>query len=460
MCRGCGAEPAEDEPYPFHCPRFGDGDVDHTLRRGLDPATIHDPAGIFASDEPNPFLRFRRLLHSWHVGRQRGLSDADYCELVVQVDSAVAGIAGESSGFLETPLDAQDALGRCLGMVPNALLVKDETGNVSGSHKGRHLMAIALWLEMADRTGLIANRDSGAKLAIPSCGNAALAATVVAAATGRDLTVYVPVQADESIIDRMTSLGAQVVTCPREARSLGDPCQRRFLEAVEAGRLPFACQGHTNALAIEGGATLAWEMVSSLARREATIDRLFVQVGGGALATACIQGFREAVALGGLRTMPRIHAVQTEGAYPLAAAWSRFAARLEIDDALSTAEQGARLEGLAGSEVEAALQHAATHRSEYMSPWPVEPRSIAKAILDDETYDWLAVVEGMATSGGFPVVVDEATLRSAHDLARETTDVPASPTGTAGLAGLMKLRREGLVGPGERVAVLFTGVER
>ena len=56
------------------------------------------------------------------------------------------------------------------------------------------------------------------------------------------------------------------------------------------------------------------------------------------------------------------------------------------------------------------LHYAATHRSEFMWPWEEEPISIATGILDDETYDWLAVVEGMLLTGGVPLVVDEQTL--------------------------------------------------
>jgi threonine synthase len=106
------------------------------------------------------------------------------------------------------------------------------------------------------------------------------------------------------------------------------------------------------------------------------------------------------------------------------------------------------------------LRHAATHRSEYMWPWESEPRSLATGILDDETYDWLAVVEGMVVTGGWPLVVSEELLAEAHRLGREHTGIRADPTGTAGLAGLMALVRAGVVAGDERVAVLFTGVER
>jgi threonine synthase len=58
------------------------------------------------------------------------------------------------------------------------------------------------------------------------------------------------------------------------------------------------------------------------------------------------------------------------------------------------------------------------------------------------------------------VVVDEATLLEANELGRAATGIDCDPTGTAGLAGLLELRRHGVVGSGETVAVLFTGVRR
>jgi threonine synthase len=95
-----------------------------------------------------------------------------------------------------------------------------------------------------------------------------------------------------------------------------------------------------------------------------------------------------------------------------------------------------------------------------MWPWEDEPRSIAHGILDDETYDWLAVVEGMLATGGRPYVVSEDLLARANALARETTGIDVDPTGSAGLAGLLALREAGEIGDDERVAVLFTGVVR
>jgi threonine dehydratase len=91
-----------------------------------------------------------------------------------------------------------------------------------------------------------------------------------------------------------------------------------------------------------------------------------------------------------------------------------------------------------------------------MTPWD-DPRSEADGILDDETYDWLGVFEAMRRSGGRPLVVPEQAIAEAHDLARRT-GIPVSATGSAGLAGL--LTDAGRPEPGERVVVVFSGVER
>jgi threonine synthase len=103
---------------------------------------------------------------------------------------------------------------------------------------------------------------------------------------------------------------------------------------------------------------------------------------------------------------------------------------------------------------------ARTHRSEVMWPWEEEPRSLATGILDDETYDWAAVVAGMLATDGSPVLVGERTLVEANELAREATGIEVDHTGSAGLAGLLELSRRGELRPDERVGVLFTGVRR
>ncbi|MGZ4290791.1 MAG: pyridoxal-phosphate dependent enzyme [Gaiellaceae bacterium] len=421
VCAGCGAEPAANA-LPFRCPNAVDGDdVDHVLRRELDLAHVHFPED---DSEPNPFVRYRTLLHAYHVALDGGMSDGEFCDLVRELDEQVAELDGH--GFAVTPFERSGALSDKLGFSSaGGVWVKDETGNVSGSHKARHLFGVLVFLEVLERLGRAAGRPD---LAIASCGNAALAAAVVARAAGRTLRVFVPVDADPVVLDRLRELDALVTACPRVEGVTGDPTVHRLREAIAGGALPFTCQGNLNGLAVEGGETLGWEMVST----GVIIDRLMVQVGGGALASAVTAGLRE-----GSMT-PRLDTVQTEGAWPLRRAYTAVVAH--------------------GGET--ALHYAARHRHEFMRPWEQEPHSIAHGILDDETYDWLAVVEGMLRSHGSPLVVGERVLLGANALARTTTGIPVDPTGSAGLAGLIALRELGAVDDDETVALLFTGIDR
>ena len=82
--------------------------------------------------------------------------------------------------------------------------MKDETGNVAGSHKARHLVSILLHLKAAELVGL-GGREPG--LAIASCGNAALAAATLAAADHRELEVFVPTWASPRSSRRCTACG-------------------------------------------------------------------------------------------------------------------------------------------------------------------------------------------------------------------------------------------------------------
>ncbi len=449
VCAGCGHRAPAEDPFPARCPnRVRGDDIDHLMTRVLDPALVRYPAG----EEANPFVRYRALFRAWHVARAAGWSDERYVELVERLDRAVAAVDGR--GFRITPFARRGPLSeRLVFGAAGGVWVKDETGNVSGSHKARHLMGVMLELLVAEELGR--SGDGSRPLAIASCGNAALAAAVVARATDRHLDVFVPPSADVAVVELLEGLGARVTVCPREPGGRGDPSYHRLRAAIDGGAIPFTCQGNENGLAIEGGETLGFEIISELVRTGRRLDALAVQVGGGALASSVIGAFSDARDLGVIDRLPRVYTVQTRGGWPLKRAHDRVSDRLRSRLGWTGGPLDLRNPAVIGE-----LGYVARHRSEFMWPWEEEPRSIAAGILDDETYDWLAVVRGMLASGGGPIVVDEDTLREANDLARATTGIDVDHTGTAGLAGLLELIGNGDVQADETVAVLFTGVRR
>ena len=432
QCSGCGTAVDAAAVLPFRCPAAVDGDnIDHVLVRSPGrPETPETPENDNTAGE-NPFLRYRRRLLAHGLALGNGLTDADFCGLVEDLDGAVARVDGR--GFRVTPFAPSPALAERCGA--GAIWVKDETANVSGSHKARHLMGVMIYLKVIEAAGLAAAEGlRSRRLAIASCGNAALAAAVVARAAEWPLDVFIPPDAGKAVTRRLEELGAECHVTHRAPGQTGDPCFHAFRAAVEDGSLGFGVQGSETGLAIEGGHTMGWEMAEALENAGTALDMLFVQVGGGALGTACYRGLEEACAA----RLPRLYTVQTTGAFPLKKAFERFTTEARPDD------------------MDGALRRAARRRSAFMKPWPEEPKSVAHGILDDETYDWLALVEGMAKTGGDALVASEKSLREANGMAREVTGIPVSHTGSAGLAGLLELGRTGPV----TAAVLFTGAER
>ena len=208
-------------------------------------------------------------------------------------------------------------------------------------------------------------------------------------------------------------LGSDVVHCPREPGEAGDPAYLRLREELAAGAVPFTCQGNENGLAIEGGETIAYEIASDLAgtglrphrhpgRRRCPGQRVRPGPAGGRRArrdrprapAAHRPDHRRPPARTRLRPGPR-HAARRGGA-----------------------GVGADAGLISRADVERVLTAAAQHRSAYMWPWESEPKSIATGILDDETYDWRAVVGAMLTTGGQPLVVTEDRLAEANELGR------------------------------------------
>jgi threonine synthase len=410
-CAVCHATVPIETTWPWRCP--GGDDRHHVLHR------VRALAPFRPNDHTNPFVRFdTELVWAAHAGAN-GLGFEGRVALVEELDGAVAAVDGV--GFTVTPFGRRNRLSERLEFTgTGGLWVKDETANVAGSHKARHLFSILLHLVASERLGLV--RGARPRLAIASCGNAALAAATLAAATNWPIDVFVPPDAAPSVLLRLEALGAAVVVCVRrEDDAPGDPCVRAFREAVTAGAVPFSGQGPENSLCLDGGRTIGWEMIEGLGHG---LDRWYVQVGGGALAT-CV-----AMAAGDEGIHPVLHAVQTEGCAPLERAWQR-AGQIGLDE-------------------------APRRWVECMWPWESVPRSAASGILDDETYDWIGVVQGMAGSGGTPVVVPEPLIIEATEIARSTTGVDVDATGAAGLAGVLAHPPR----PDERVAIVFSGRRR
>lgn len=418
-CAVCDASVDISTPLSWKCPNATDVDRSHVLAFHDDRLTLSVDAG------DNPFLRYQENLYVDAFGAALGITKRERAHIISEADVAVKKIGG--TGFFVTPFQREDRLSDALGFSSTGgVWVKDETHNVAGSHKARHIFTELLHLLFAEHAGRTPWQSTQQRppLAIASCGNAAIAASTLAASANWPISVFVPVSASQHVLDLLHSLNAQVVTCPRrDDDPPGDPCVHRFREAVADGAVPFGVQGTENAWCLDGGRTIGWEM--ALANRN--LDRVFIQVGGGAFASCVGNAFATT------NPTTKLHAVQTEGCAPLARAWHKAA------QTGGTRDAGKRW-------------------SQCMWAWESEPHSLADGILDDETYDWISVLNAMSDSGGSPIVATEDHIVQALGLAQRTTSIDVSPTGTAGLAGILAMRDE--IADDERVAVVFSGVLR
>ena len=406
----------------------------------------------------HPFILYRDSLTAFRRWREHGRDAAAFDALVLELDAAVVEIDG--GGMIHTPMVEL----RAAGKVSSArVFAKVEAQSVSGSHKSRHVFGLMLDLLVQEQVGELTERRP---LAIASCGNAALAAAVVAAAVKWPINVYVPANAPQSTLNRLTELGAKVVVARRKASEIGDPTVLRFREDVASGAIPFCCQGTEAPGTFDGGVVLGHEIVADLEHRQIEVDHVFIQVGGVALMSAVWRGM-SAGCSDLKRRRPRFHSVQTLGGYPLVRGW-----RIAIDDVaarLGTGMGGAvepRVAVEIASGPSAAEARAAAYRRMdeepecYMWAWHNVPKSIASGILDDETYDFVDCVKAMIDTGGVALAVAEQTLRDARDLTEDEVETPISYTGAAGLAGLLAAHELGIVRAGDKALVILSGVRR
>ncbi len=413
-CATCGAEVPIAKPFAFRCPNATATDRCHVLQ------IVSAPRTHLAERQANTFTTDDQNLAWAAFANANGMDRARRNALVAELDNAIRVVGGV--GFSTTPFTRSAFLSDEFGISDRGgIWIKDETGGVGGSQKARFLFSILLHLRAAEDLGLLADRPP---LAIASCGNAALAAAILANAAEWPLDVYVPTWMSDGFGDRLNELGARVHRSERRNDDpAGDPAMLRFRDAVAHGAVPFTVQGPENALCLDGGRTLGWEVCEQAAAVGIQqIDRVFIQVGGGAFAAAVGE------AMNNVCGPTPLFAVQAEGCAPFERAWRRS-------------------EG---------VECPAENWAEIMTVWD-DPSSLADGILDDETYDWIGVLEALRSSGGRPIIASEEQVREAHGLAHRA-GFNASPTGSAGLAGVLAARNE--ISENDQIVVVMSGVTR
>ncbi|MSQ06987.1 MAG: threonine synthase [Dehalococcoidia bacterium] len=158
---------------------------------------------------------------------------------------------------------------------------------------------------------------------------------------------------------------------------------------------------------LEGQKTAAFEVVDDLGDAP---DYLFIPVGNAGNITAYWRGFREYYQAGRSTILPRMMGFQAEGAAPI----------------------------VRGAPV-------------------ANPQTIASAIRIGNPASWQSAVEARDRSGGVIDAVSDDEILEAYRLLASKEGIFGEPASAASLAGLMKLRRQGLDLAGKRVVCVITG---
>jgi threonine synthase len=279
------------------------------------------------------------------------------------------------------------------------LLLKDEGRNPTASFKDR-ASAVGVARALARRAHVVA---------CASTGNAASSLAGAAASVGLRCLIFVPEFAPDPKVAQLLVFGAKVVKVQGNYDETWELCQR-------------ACERHgfynrnaaVNPSLVEGKKTCGLEIAELLGAE--VPDWVAVSVGDGCTVAGIWKGLVQMHALGFIPRLPRLLAVQAQGARPLVDA---FEANRDLV--------------------------------------PSGAKTIADSICVGHPRNWRKALRAVRESkGAFVAVSDDAILEAMREGGRRS-GVFGEPAGIASLAGLRAAVAAGVVGRRDSALAVVTG---
>ncbi|MCP3099887.1 threonine synthase [Myxococcus sp. K15C18031901] len=328
------------------------------------------------------------------AGRERSMWR--YHEVLPVEDAAHRLSLGE--GY--TPLLPTPRLGALLGA--KRVLVKDESGNPTGSFKARGLSAA---VSMAKALGAKA-------VCLPSAGNAGSALAAYAARGGLEAHVFLPKDIANLFVMETRAYGARVEMVEGLITDAGRVCAAL---AREHGW--YECATLKEPYRVEGKKTMGYELAEQL---DWTLpDVILYPTGGGTGLIGMWKAFEELETMGFVGSKrPRMVAVQAEGCAPIVKAY---------------------VEGRPDAP-----------------PWP-DATTHAHGLRVPKALGDFLILRAVRESGGTAVSVSEAEIVRGTKDASATEGFFMAPEGGACVAALRKLLASGQVRPEESVVLFNTG---
>jgi len=295
---------------------------------------------------------------------------------------------------------------------PMLTLGEGETPLVRSAHIEKLCGLDELWfkLESCNPTGSFKDRgmvvavakaiEDGARAVLcASTGNTSASAAAYAAKAGLTCHVLVPggrVAAGKLV--QAVAYGSSII----EIDGNFDEALRTAREITS--RHPVALVNSVNPHRIAGQKTASYEIVEDLGDAP---DILAIPVGNAGNITAYWRGFVECAELGTATRHPRMFGFQAAGAAPL----------------------------VRGAPVE-------------------DPQTVASAIRIGNPASWTGATNARDESDGLIEAVTDEEILDAYELLARREGIFIEPASATGVAGLLKLRREGRLSGGRGVAVL------
>jgi threonine synthase len=299
-----------------------------------------------------------------------------------------------------TPLLDSRAVARWVGFdSPEHLLIKHEGHNPTGSFKDRG-MTVAITQ---------AKRSSARAVACASTGNTSASLAAYAARAELPALVFVP--------KGKVAAGKLAQTIAYGARTLfvrGGFDECLTLARSASAELGIQLLNSVNPFRIEGQKSIVFEVLDQLEWRAP--DWIALPAGNLGNTSAFGKALRDARAAGLIDRVPRLCAVQAEGAAPFAKSF----------------------------------EHAFAERV------TVEPETVATAIRIGAPASWNRAVRAIRETNGVVTSVSDAEILEAKAVI-DAAGIGCEPASAASVAGVRKLLRSGTISRGERVVAVLTG---
>ncbi|MBA7608026.1 MAG: pyridoxal-phosphate dependent enzyme [Calditrichaeota bacterium] len=314
--------------------------------------------------------------------------------------------------------------------------LKDETVNPTGSFKDR---GMCLALSVARVLGV-------KRVALPSAGNAAIAAATYALAGGLACRVYLPETIPETFITELQDSGAEVILVGKTIAEAGAAMAEQLDDDwfnVSTLKEPYR---------IEGKKTLGLEIAEQLGMsgpgRPGQPRRTISGESGKADQTGLTSDQTE-------WDFPDVVVYPTGGGTGLIGIWKAFKELLNLDWVRKPLPRMVAVQTEGCAPVVQAFQDGA----DTTTPWP-NPYTRALGLNVPSPLGGAWMLSILKESRGTALAVPEADITTAQKRLAEISGIPAGPEAAVAWRGMEVLMEKGWIKESERVVVVVTGDNR